>query len=149
MDNHSENLKALNEKLELLLKKQELFSREIWDIKEQLQNLNVKASKAIQQPIEQPRKPENEIIIKKVDSVEQVTELPEYILEEAVIPPLTSTSTSYSSSTSTSTPTPRFTKKRSQISKNLLVKTLSIKLESSSRLLVLPLAQNTPLKMIL
>lgn len=104
MQSNSENLRALNEKLELLLKKQELFSREIWDIKEQLQNLNFEASKTIQQPIEQPIKPENEVIVKKVDSLEQVTELPENSLEEPIIPSSTSTSTSPS--------TPRFTKKK-------------------------------------
>ncbi|MCG2419405.1 DUF2339 domain-containing protein [Aequorivita sp. F47161] len=44
MQNNSESLNALNEKLELLLKKQELFSKEIWEIKGQIQALNAEAN---------------------------------------------------------------------------------------------------------
>ncbi|WP_347374892.1 DUF2339 domain-containing protein [Aequorivita sp. Q41] len=55
MQYNSENLKFLNEKLELLLKKQELFSREIWEIKDQIQTLNSEANKVIS------NKPEHKI----------------------------------------------------------------------------------------
>ena len=44
MQNNSESLKALNEKLDLLLKRQELFSKEISEIKGQIQALNGEAS---------------------------------------------------------------------------------------------------------
>ncbi len=59
MQNNSESLKALNEKLELLLKRQELFSKEIWEIKGQIQALNIEANKDIPKKVEQIIEPEN------------------------------------------------------------------------------------------
>ncbi len=59
MQNNSENLKALNEKLEQLLKKQELFSNDIWEIKGQLQALNIEANKNIPKEVKSLIESEN------------------------------------------------------------------------------------------
>lgn len=71
MQNNSESLKALNEKLDLLLQKQELFSKEIWEIKGQIQALNVEISKDIPQEIDNIIEPENIIIPEQVTTIQQ------------------------------------------------------------------------------
>lgn len=73
MQNYPESLNALNKKLELLLKKQELFSREIWEIKEQIQKLNVDASKNIPKRVENKIETENNIIQAQTTPSEIVT----------------------------------------------------------------------------
>ncbi|SRX75164.1 DUF2339 domain-containing protein [Aequorivita antarctica] len=87
MQNNSESLKALNEKLEMLLKKQELFSREIWEIKGQIQAFNIEANKDIPKEIEQITEPENHPISPEPVFPRKQTEEPLIALKQQTIPP--------------------------------------------------------------
>ncbi len=73
MENYSDNLKALNEKLELLLKKQEVFSREIWEIKGQIKSLNIELNKDTSPKIELIVETEKEIT-QPVSQIKQTIE---------------------------------------------------------------------------
>lgn len=86
MQSNSEGLKALNEKLELLLKKQELFSKEIWEIKGQIQTFNVEANKDSVQITSLKVEPEQTISSQPISPVEQpVAPFPE--AQSQSIPP--------------------------------------------------------------
>ncbi len=66
MQNNSESLKALNGKLDLLLQKQELFSKEILEIKGQIKVLNLEINGDIPQKIENPIESEKIIASEKI-----------------------------------------------------------------------------------
>lgn len=78
MENYSENLKLLNEKLEILLKKQEVFSKEIWEIKGQIQSLNVELNKE--------NSPQTEVII---ETDKEIINQPVFAVNENVAPSAT------------------------------------------------------------
>lgn len=78
MENYSENLKSLNEKLELLLQRQELFSKEIWEIKEQIQSLNVEINK--------DNSPQKEVIFA---SEKEISKEPVLVINQNVEPSAT------------------------------------------------------------
>ena len=79
MQNNSDNLKVLNDKLDQLLKRQELFSKEIWQIKEQIHLLNREAHSDILKETNPLAKPD----LHKIPS-EQV--IPNNQLEAPVTP---------------------------------------------------------------
>ena len=78
MENYSENLKLLNEKLEILLKKQDVFSKEIWEIKGQIQSLNVELNKE--------NSPQPEVII---ETDKEIINQPVFAVNENVAPSAT------------------------------------------------------------
>lgn len=89
MQNNSNYLKALNEKLELLLRRQEHFSKEIWEIKGQIQTLNAEANYNVHEEIQPKIEPETRSIPSEPTLKSEKTEddLPRVIRQ--TIPPTT------------------------------------------------------------